>query len=221
MNETANHNTPDSQDQFDARLQKTLLSITAPAGLQERLLGIPDLPLAQARPDEQEAANDSPFWHRLLPAAAALLLAIGIGLYYEPDLNAALANEVFGHIYREEPSFGGGSELSTAELNARLLPVTGEALDPEDSALLHVTFAKDCYIASQRTMHLVVKGETGPVNVMMIPGRVVESEMKIADQRFHGLVSPAPGGTLVVVGNKQEPISATRDRVASSLHWDY
>ena len=86
---------------------------------------------------------------------------------------------------------------------------------------LEVTFAKDCYIAKQRAMHLVVKGKTGPVNVVMIPSQVVKSEMKISDKRFNGLVTPASGGTLVIIGNKQEPISAYRDQLASSLKWEY
>lgn len=225
MNETPNHSATDDAA-FDARLRAVMHAVQAPADLQARLLRIPDLAAEQSgevntTTAQLPAANDPGFLRRLLPAAAALLLAIGIGLYYQPDLNAALAGEIFGHIYKEEPNFGDGTALSLSEVNARIAPFTGEALQPEASEALEVSFAKDCYIARQRTMHLVVKGKTGPVNVMMIPGQVVDSEVRIADQRFNGLVTPASGGTLVVVGNKQEPISATRDQVASSLHWEY
>jgi hypothetical protein len=230
MNETPDQTAAAAQDPFEARLHAALNAVQSPVGLQQRLLQIPDLDI----PDRStagaglahgavtaEAANESQFLRRLLPAAAALLLAIGIGLFYEPDLNAALASEIFGHIYYEEPFYGNGEVLPMAEVNARLQPLTGDSLQAVGSEVLEVTFAKDCYIAKKRTMHLVMKGKTGPVNVMMIPDQVVDHEVEIADQRFSGLVTPASGGTLVVVGNKQEPISAYRDMVAAQLHWDY
>lgn len=220
MNETPDYTAAPGQDAFEARLQAGLSSVQVPAGLQQRLLQIPDQ-VPEVAAARAEAANESQFLRRLLPAAAALLVAIGIGLYYEPDLNAALASEIFGHIYMEEPFYGEGEVLAMAEVNARLQPVTGDSLQAEGSDALEVTFAKDCYIAKNRTMHLVVKGSTGPVNVMMIPDQVVDREVTITDQRFSGLMTPASGGTLVVVGNKQEPIREYRDLVAAQLHWDY
>lgn len=225
MNETPEYTAAPGQDAFEARLQRGLNAVEPPAGLLQQLLQIPDLQLPDPAPVSvpvmAEAANAAQFWRRLLPAAAALVLAIGIGLFYEPDLNAALASEIFGHIYLEEPYYGEGEVLAMTEVNARLQPMMDESLQEEGSGVLEVTFAKDCYIAKQRTMHLVVKGETGPVNVMMIPGQVVDSEVSISDQRFSGLVTPASGGTLVVVGNKQEPISEYRDLVAAQLEWEY
>lgn len=219
MNDTPHQSSQDTgvqtPDDFDARLHALLHAVPAPPGLQERLLALP-----QQLHTPTEAANE-PVWRRLLPAAAALLLAIGIGLYYQPDLNAALADEIFSHIYVEEAYYGDGSALPLAEVNARLAAVSTEPLDSADAAQLAVSFAKDCYVAKQRTMHLVIKGSTGPVNVMMIPAQVVEDEVRIADERFSGLVTPGSAGTLVVVGNKQEPLAHTRDIVASSLHWQY
>jgi hypothetical protein len=242
MNETPDYTAGPGQDAFEARLHAGLNAVQAPAGLQQRLLQIPDMAATaemQAAPatataiERAEAANEPQFLRRLLPAAAALLVAIGIGLYYQPDLNAELASEIFGHIYMEEPFYGEGEVLAMSEVNARLQPVTGDSLPVEGSGdgslngsldaseALQVTFAKDCYIAKNRSMHLVVKGATGPVNVMMIPDQVVDSEVTISDQRFSGLVTPASGGTLVVVGNKQEPIREYRDLVAAQLKWEY
>lgn len=219
MNETLNQSgTPPAAhapDGFDATLQQLLQAVEPPAGLQERLLALPQhdaLPLT--------AANAS-HWLRLLPAAAALLLAIGIGLYHQPELNPALAAEIFNHIYIEEANYGDGSALPLGEVNARLAAVTTQPMNAEEAALLAVSFAKDCYVAKQRTTHLVVQGSTGPVNVMMIPAQVVEDEVQIADRRFSGLLTPGAAGTLVVVGNKQEPLTDTRDLVAHSLHWQY
>ena len=198
-----------TDEPFMQALQETMALMQAPAGLREKLLRFPE-----------QAANEGSFLRRILPAAAALLLAIGIGLYFQPADNAGLADEIFGHIYFEEPYYGEGKVISLAEANARMRPVLGDQLNGEGESF-EITFAKDCFVAKQMTMHLVVKGETGPVNFMMIPSRVVEGELRFADQRFNGLATPASGGTLVVVGNKQESITRYRDRMASSLNWKY
>jgi len=198
-----------SDEPFLLELQGTMALVQARAGLRENLLRIPE-----------QAANEGSFLRRILPVAAVLLLAIGIGLYYQLVENSGFADEIFGHIYFEEPYYGEGNVLSLAEVNARLGPVLGKQMNAEGENFI-ITFAKDCFVARQKAMHLVVKGETGPVNFMMIPSRVVEGELRFSDQRFNGLATAASGGTLVVVGNKQEALTPYRDRMASSLNWQY
>lgn len=206
---------------FQANLEHTMQLVQAPEGLHARLLQIPEL-ADTADAAKRSAANDTHYLRRLLPVAALLLLAIGVGAYYQPGVNAALADDIFGHIYIEEPFFGDGSIISITEVNARMQPGMGISMEPGNASdSLEITFAKDCLIAKQRSMHLVVKGETGPVNLMMIPSQLVKGEVKIADEHYHGLVTQASGGTLVVVGNKQEPIAQYRDRMVSSLNWEY
>lgn len=216
MNDLNNENTSGftpAQDQaFMDQLERTMKRVQAPENLCDKLLQIPT-----------QAANDSVgYLRRILPVAAVMLVALGIGFYFQPEVNAALANEIFGHIYMEEPYYGDGRVLTNSEVNASMFPLFGAiALTSEDADNLEVTFAKDCLIAKQRSMHLVIKGEKGPVNLMMIPSQIVEGEVKIADSHFNGLITSASGGTLVVVGNKQEAIAQYRDRMASSLAWEY
>lgn len=198
-----------TDEPFLQELRGTMALVQAPAALHAKLLSIPE-----------QAANDGGYLRRILPVAAALLLAIGIGLYYQPVGDSALAEEIFGHIYFEEPYYGEGKVIPLAEVNARMRPVLGMHMNA-DGESFEITFAKDCYVAKQMAMHLVVKGETGPVNFVMIPSMVMEGELRFADQRYNGLATPASGGTLVVVGNKQEAITRYRDRMASSLNWKY
>jgi len=196
---------------FNRTLTSTMKLVQGPDALREKLLRIPE-----------QAANDNSFLQRMLPVAAVMLLAISIGLYYQPNANAELTSDLFGHIYMEEPYYGDGSVITVAEVNSRISPIMEDQMHAGTATDgLEVTFAKDCYIAKQRAMHLVVKGKTGPINVVMIPSQVVDAEISISDQRFNGLVTPASGGTLVIIGNKQEPIAAYRDLLASSLNWEY
>lgn len=197
---------------FNRRVQEIARRVQAPEELRDTLLRIPD-----------QAANDDSFIRRILPVAAVLLLAISIGLYYKPEVNAALANDIFSHIYMEEPFYGDGSMLALADVNARMGTVLdGMRIEPGSAGgNFEVTFAKPCYIAKQVAMHLVINGKTGPVNLVMIPSQVVDKEMRIADQNYVGTITPTSGGTLVVIGSRQEPIAEYKDAMASTLNWEY
>ena len=210
-----NHDHPSHDTEFHAHLQATMQRVQAPSGLHQRLLDIP------ARGGEELARGGRFLW-RLLPVAAVMLVALGLGFLFQPEVDPALAREILAHIQVEEPYFGDGRVLPANEVEARMAPVMGEQMPPFGATeALAVTFAKDCLIAKKRSMHLVVKGENGPVNVMMIPDRVVDQETDISDERFDGLMTPASGGTLVVVGNKREPIRRYRDQMAHNLAWKY
>lgn len=214
---------PFSQDQdqafhdraFQDQLEQSLRSINAPQGLHERLMQIP-------ADSAREVARGGRFLWRALPVAAVLLLALGFGLLFQPEADPTLTREILAHIYLEDTSLSDSPTLSEHEVEARMIPVLGEHMPASGATeALAVTFAKDCMISKQRGMHLVVKGETGPVNLMMLPGRLVARETTIGDARYTGLVTPASGGTLVVVGNKREPIARYRDLLVRNLRWEY
>lgn len=201
--------------EFDARLRVTLQRVQAPAGLHQRLLDLP----TQAN---AELARGGRFLQRLLPIAAVLLVALGLGFMLQPETDPALVREILTHVYFEERYFGDGRVLSASEVEARMAPVMGTHMPQSGvTEALAVTFAKDCLIGEKRGMHLVVQGENGPVNLMMIPAHMVDHETDISDERFDGLMTPASGGTLVVVGNKHEPIRRYRDQMAHNLAWEY
>lgn len=211
-----NDNPFSQQDQaFQDQLEQSLRSINAPQGLHERLMQIPT-------DSAREVARGGRFLWRALPVAAVLLLALGFGLLFQPEADPLLAREILAHIYLEDNTLSDGTVLPGHEVEARMLPVLGEHMPPSGATeALAVSFAKDCMISKQRGMHLVVKGETGPVNLMVLPGRLVARETAIGDDRFAGLMTPASGGTLVVVGNKREPIARYRDLLVRNLRWEY
>lgn len=70
-------------------------------------------------------------------------------------------------------------------------------------------------------MHLVITGETGPVSMMIVPTEVVDTEVPINDDRFSGFAMPVRGGTLVVMGNHQEPLRKYVNMIDDSINWKY
>jgi hypothetical protein len=217
---------------FNTRLRQGMHSVNADAALRQKLLQLPEqaeraeenLVVADVSvaPAALVAGNDS-IWRRILPVAACLILVVGLVIYFRPDLNVELENEIFAHVYAEERFLDGETAIPLNEVNARMENVLGaHLLTSADTKKLNVTFAKDCWIAKGKAMHLIVKGKTGAVTMIMIPGSVASSEFNISDERFRGVVSPTTGGgTLVVIGNKQEPIEEYRKLLSTNLDWEY
>ncbi|MES2626807.1 MAG: DUF3379 family protein [Pseudomonadota bacterium] len=213
---------------FNAKLKLGMYSVNADAALRAKLLQIPsqeenlvvaDLSVA---PAVMTASNDS-IWRRVLPVAACLILVFGLVLYYRPDLNIGLENEIFAHVYSEEQFLDSQMDIPLLEVNAKMEEVTGaHLLTSADIKKLDIKFAGDCWISKGKAMHLIMKGKTGPVSIIVFPSSMAASEFKIADARFNGIVTPTVGGgTLVVIGNKQEPIEEYRKLMSTNLDWEY
>lgn len=210
-----------TDNELDDLIRRELLSVSAPAELRQKLLQ-PE----QLKPRFTTwfgAANDSVF-RRLLPVAASLVAALGIAFWTVNDSHAALEEEIFTHMYLEGQLDNANAALIPLDaVNARMESWMGAHLKNSGEVEgLKVTFAKDCWVAKQMAFHLIMRGHTGAVTVMMIPdkGRRDE-EFNIGDEQYSGLVTPTDGGYLVVVGNKHEPIAEYRNLLSSKLEWEY
>lgn len=213
--------------EFNARLKLGMNAVNADAALRLKLLQIPEQETGDVvadmstTPSVLAAGNDS-VWRRALPVAACLILILGLVMYFQPDAKIELEKELFAHVYSEESFYNSRSDIPLTEVNAEMESTVGAHLQTTaDTKKLDVTFSQDCWIAKQKAMHLVLKGKTGPVNVIMIPSSVATSEFNIADERFRGIVTPTSRGTLVVIGNKQEPIEEYRKLMSTNLDWEY
>lgn len=223
MNERSPGQTLTDQE-LDELIRRELLSVSAPAELRQKLLQPEQL--APARRSWFSAANDGIF-RRVLPVAACLVVALGIAFWNTDDSRALLADEVFTHMYMEgQLDNANAAEIPLATVNDRMEQWMGAHLNAED-ADLQVTFAKDCWVAKQMAFHMIMKGKTGPVTVMMIPGDgaattgAAGKEFNFSDATYSGVVTPTDGGYLVVIGNKREPLTAYRNLLTGRLEWEY
>lgn len=212
--------------ELDELIRGTLLSVSAPAELREKLLQ-PEAPAPQPRPWHAFISANDAIFRRILPVAACLVVALGIASWSTTDRQAALENEIFTHMYLEGQLDNENADILPLEIvNTRLKQWMGARLaaDRNDSDL-DVTFAKDCWVAKQATFHMIMKGQTGAVTVMMIPDREsiggAGREFSISDAKYSGLVTPTERGYLVVVGNKREPLTAYRNLLTGRLEWEY
>jgi len=207
---------------FEKRLRASLEAVQAPATLLPRLLAAvgaePAAPVMLRPP----RASTGDWLRRYLPVAAVLLLALGMNWYFQFDGLQALQDDILGHIYDEAPYIPESAQVALDDVNAHLeLSLGAHLASSAATRKLRVTFVKDCKVAKQVGTHLVVKGAQGPVNVIMLPSQVVEHETAIADAHLQGKMTPSSGHTLVVVGDKQEPIDEYLRVFDSNLEWEY
>jgi len=205
---------------FDGALKAGLASVKPPASLCQALLDIPE---GSLHPDSGVAAANDSFCRRNFRYAAGLVIALGIiGIYNQGEANP-LEEMVFSHIYSEMDFLEDDTPVSLDNVNFIMAALVGnEFQSSPDMQNLQINVTKDCYvdfINGLQAVHIVMQGEVGPVTVMVIPNTPVASEFAIADGRFEGVISPTPGGNLVVVGEKSESIQQYSSLLAANINW--
>ena len=210
-----------NDQEFEKLLQQVLKAPTPPSGLQTSLLAVANEDAGRTVPAATPAANDS-LWRRALPVAACMIVLLGLAWRFQPAEDTPLAQEILRHVYAEERFLNSSNHVSLTEVNSRMSAVIKAQLasSPATNAM-DVRFSKDCWIAKQKAMHLIISGDTGPVSVMMLPSKVVQQETVFNDARFTGTITPMGSGTLVVLGNRQEPVRKYASMVQNNLHWEY
>jgi len=211
-----------NDQEFETLLQQVLKAPSPPAGLQTTLLAVANEDTGSTvTTARQPAANDS-LWRRALPVAACMALLLGLAWRFQPAQDTPLVQEILRHVYAEERFLDSNNHVSLTDVNSRMSSVIKAQLasSPATNAM-DVRFSKDCWIAKQAAMHLIISGDTGPVSMMMLPSKMVQQETVFSDDRFTGTITPMGSGTLVVLGNRQEPVRKYTTMVQSNLHWEY
>src|SRR5690606_3266162 len=104
-----------------------------------------------------------------------------------PDRYAQLQDEILQHVYAEEAFLNSSRHFTLTEVNSQLKTKIGARIEASPSVKnMDVRFVKDCWIARETAMHLIVSGDAGPVSMMLVPAAVVDSEVSINDERFTG-----------------------------------
>jgi len=211
-----------NEQDFEKLLQQVVKAPTPPAGLLSSLLAVASEDINQAAPARTMAAANDSFWRRALPVAACMALLLGLAYRFQPAQDTPLSQEILRHVYAEARFLNSTDHVSLAEVNSRMgKTIKAQLESSRDTDVMDVHFSKDCWIAKQVAMHLIIGGDTGPVSVMMIPSQVVHQETVFNDERFTGTITPMGSGTLVVLGNRAEPLGKYTAMVQSHLHWQY
>ena len=87
----------------------------------------------------------------------------------------------------------------------------------EDPGQIH--YAGVCLMRKRVGVHLIVPGKIGPVTVLLMPGERITHRSMLSDERFTGVLTPTPGGSMAILGEQGETIRAIENKIRSSLLW--
>ena len=156
---------------------------------------------------------------RWLAIAASLVLAVLVAStlwvsFPEPTL----ATEVLGHVEHEPASWQADQVIDAQTIDEVLSP-SGLRLRPGAPP---VTYALRCKFAGRWVPHLVVQTEQGPVTVLLLTHRHVESPQRLDEQGYAGEILPAPRGSIAVVARRGSvtDLDGAAARVMNALEWD-
>lgn len=189
----------------EIRLRALLHEVAPPVGLDDRIRHA-------ARTEQQQGWRYAAAFGLLLLIGASMLLVqrSPIG----PD-RPALVNAVLAHIAAEQHHLRQDGEVSSSRLEG-LFQRFGARL----AGTLHqVSFAGECLMREHTGVHLVLRGNTGPVTVFFMPGEDTDRELPIAFRDLAGSILPTGWGSIALVGRQGEDIASIKDRISAAVDW--
>ncbi|MDR0781005.1 MAG: DUF3379 domain-containing protein [Pseudomonadales bacterium] len=207
-----------SAERFEELLHSTLNAVTPPEELAQRLLAVPDEQAPAPLP--RSSAKDWP--RRLLPVAAVLLLALGIGRYFHLDAALALNTAFLNQVCSTQAAIT-TRHLPLDDINTYLRAALGAHLSANaNTAALDVNFVGDCPLAQRPGTYLLLQGKQGQITVFMLNAALVSAATPITGEHLRGKIIPSGGKhTLAVVGGEQEAIDDYVQMLDANLEWEY
>lgn len=195
----------------EALLQDTL-NIAPPPELAERIqLAISFGEVKKRRP--------TAWW---LSVAAAGLIAVAAGTmgwltyFYKPYEDLSLERSVLNHVQDETRHLYAAGPADNSDLRGVFARFGAEV---SEQALGNVNFAGICMMRRNRGVHLVLRGEMGPVTVFFMPGEMTSKPMAVDSPRFAGVIEPTDWGSIAVVGEQGESLMPVLQRVRQAVRW--
>jgi hypothetical protein len=188
---------------------KAALQVPTPPELAERIQLAVSFGAQQRRPQ------------RWLSMAAAGLLAVAAGtlgwLHFDkPYEDLSLERSVLHHVADETRHLYDPGPADTRDLHAVFARFGAKVAE---QALGQVNFAGICMMRRNRGVHLVVRGEQGPVTVFFMPGEQTDRVLPLRSERFAGVIEPTEWGSIAVVGEHGEQLQPVLQRVRQAVTW--
>ncbi|MBN1238661.1 MAG: DUF3379 family protein [Gammaproteobacteria bacterium] len=175
-----------------------------------------DVPAPQA-PRRSPVAPERRTWWGI---AAALVLAVGIGLAFRLPVPEPRAGSFAGHVVTH-------LEHEPEALDAVLRPMDRARV--EDVLAAHgvrmaattpIVYARTCIVDGKRVAHLVVHGASGAVTVMLLPGEQLSESGTFEAGSLSGRIRPITGGSVAIVGHDQPVEPAAERRILEAVGFD-
>lgn len=213
---------------YRAEMRELDQTISRALALDVPELNMPELPdlVAEDFPELSTSTTDnivtlpnrrwmSPTWFAMaatVVAAAVLgVRLIGTGTEYE-----SLADEILAHLDHEPYALRVTDKAISNERLAAVVPANVAHMD--HSAGL-ITYAQSCVINGHDVPHLVIQGERGPVTILLMPEEMIPEAVNLAGENVNGVILPVGGGSIAIIGEKDEQLERLQKQVLQSATW--
>lgn len=231
----------DETQRIENDIESLVTSIVVPDGLKESLMNIPATDTEEqvssvagsvgtvASTNDKPAANAASFF-QYYAIAASLLLVIGVTFTLNFQSGPTSAELAIGDGFIEHLYHG---PIELASTNARenqvnvqwnyvneVMSTAGVRLASTMGDENPVHYANPCNIfPGYNAVHIMMIGDEGVVNVMVIQNSPVGSEFQVQDDRFSGLVVPSDEGNVILVGEEGENLEPFKLLMEENMEW--
>lgn len=161
----------------------------------------------------------SRWWQQTWVRAASVALLIGAGVTgfnLAQQLFSAenLPQLVVHHIQKEPEMLNAGSVLDEMQLMTVLSP---QGFDLAEIPGI-ITAAAPCWIRKGRGMHLVLRGKSGPITVLLMPGEYAQQQA-VVSASLSGTLIPTDWGSMAVVSHAGEDVQPLVHSLQQVVRW--
>jgi hypothetical protein len=154
---------------------------------------------------------------RLAVAATVVLAAfIGFRMIGGNVTYPSLADEIVAHLDHEPYALRVTDEAISDRRLAKVVP--GDVANMNHDAGL-ITYAQTCVINGRKIPHLVIQGAHGPVTILLLPDEAIDDAVQLEGESINGVLLPVGGGSVAIIGERDEQLDAIQENVVNSVTW--
>jgi hypothetical protein len=195
---------------LDQRLDRAL-NIEVPKDLEARIVF-----RAEFRPRPRRTYNN---WFAAA-AAVVLAVAVGVGLWqYRQNSPAMLGKALVAHVMNPLESDALDPErpvIRDASFVTGVLSQTGIRLR---GSMDDISYARACPFRGKMVAHLVIRGQDGPVTVLLLPHVHVTKPTHFNEEGFVGVIVPAGKGSIAIIANNPTPMMPIAHEFMKMVQW--
>ncbi|WP_448549191.1 DUF3379 family protein [Thalassotalea fusca] len=197
-------------EQLDAQINRAL-SVPVPGDLKEKLI------LRQSLASHRQQTKAKRI---KLAIAASVAFAVGISVHTLQFSHAYvdIGEYAIAHTEHEADYFSNNSEakVSLTALNQKMASFNGSFVDTMGELMM----ADYCRFDGMKSLHLVFKGKSSPVNVFIIPNSEhLASQPEFSKGGLHGTSTRFNQSNIIVVGAQDEPVNVWQQKLNKTVRW--
>lgn len=197
-------------DKLDNHIAQAL-DVPVPSDLCDRLI------LRQTLASHQQTKKNSRVH---LALAASVTIAVGVAFSFLQFSSAYnnLGDYALAHTYHEVDYFSNADEadVTLASLNKKMASFDGSFTDKMGDLM----FADYCRFDGMKSLHLVFRGESSPVNVYVVPhNEDLAFSQRFSDKNLSGKSMSFKDKNIIIVGDHKEPLEEWKDVIRRNIQW--